>query len=227
MADLIVYLPDHGYAEDTPVYISWLDANYYTDDVDTDSFMLVTESGGSTRVQFSTSVTSGFIREFDDSAGTTAISNLWHLEGETVMVTSGGSVVATETVSGGSITLSSDVYTYQVGLPYAFSARTMRLEVPSSPTVQSRIKKINEVSIRHLKTSAGVGGQEFREEEGSDTLTKFTSDLNTTFSTASKDVSVPVKGGSSSEGYVVTESTGPQPMTILSIVISFDVKENR
>jgi hypothetical protein len=218
--DLIVYLPAHGYADDTPVYVSWLDTNYYVDDPDTDSFKLTLGTGGP-NVQFFTSITDGYIREFDDSAGTTTISGLDHLEGETVKVTSGGSVVATEVVSGGSITLASDVFTYQVGLPYKMKIRTMRLSVPQEGgTMQSRIKRIHETVVRYLRSKMGKSGQEYDGVE-------YLSDLNTDFNTDSQDVTTLTHGGFSEDAYTVITSEEPSPFTVLATVISFEVEERR
>ena len=97
MSDLIVYLPNHGYSDDDSIYVSWLNTMYYVSDKDDDSFKLATKSGGSTLVQFVLTITDGYIREVDASSGDATISGLDHLEGETVKITSGGSVVATET----------------------------------------------------------------------------------------------------------------------------------
>ena len=71
MPDLICYIPNHGYSDDDPIYVSWLDANYYVSDKDSDSFKLATVAAGSTLVQFTETITDGFVREIDDSAGTT------------------------------------------------------------------------------------------------------------------------------------------------------------
>ncbi len=78
--DLIVYIPNHGYSDDDPIFVSWLDANYFVSDKDTDSFKIATTSGGSTLIQFSTTITDGFVRETSGS-GLTTISGLDHLEG--------------------------------------------------------------------------------------------------------------------------------------------------
>lgn len=223
MSDLLVYIPNHGYDNDDPLYASWLDDLYYVSDKDDDSFKLATTSGGAALVQFAATVTDGYVREVDDAddAGTTTISGLDYLEGETVKVTAGGEVVATEVVTGGSISLSSDVYTYQVGLPYKMKVRTMRLSVPQEGnTFQTRIKRIHETVVRYVRSKLGKAGQEYGGVE-------YLSDLDTTFSTTSQDDTKPTKGGLSTEAYTVITSDEPVPFTVLSTIISFEVEERR
>ncbi len=220
MPDLIIYLPNHSYDDDDMLYVSWLDANFFVSDKDADSFKLATELAGSILVQFTETITDGFVREVSDT-GTTTISGLDHLEGETVKVTSGGNVVATETVSGGEITVGSEIFTYQVGLPYKMKVRTMRLSIPQDGnTLQTRIKRINETVVRYIRSKFGKAGQEYNGVE-------YLSDLNTTFSTESKDATNPTKGGFSEDAYTVVISEEPVPFTGLATIVSFEVEERR
>ena len=177
MPDLLIYLPNHGYSDSDTITVSWLEGNFFVRDSDTQSYKISTTDDDLNFVQFSTTITDGFVREIDTSAGTTTISGLDHLEGETVKVTSGGTVVATEVVSGGSITVSEDVFTYQVGLPYKFKVRTMRLAVPQPDgTLQTRIKRIDNTTVRHLRSIGGKAGVEYAG-------TEYLTDLWATFST--------------------------------------------
>ena len=89
LSDLIIYLPNHGYADDTSVYVSWLDGVYYIDDPDTNSFKL-TDGADGTNLEYSSDITSGYIREVDTSSSVTSVSGLGHLEGETVNVVDEG-----------------------------------------------------------------------------------------------------------------------------------------
>ncbi len=220
MPDLICYIPNHGYSDDDQIYISWLDANYYVSDKDANSFKLATTSGGSTLVQFTETITDGFVREVTVS-GVTTISGLDHLEGETVKVTAGGNIVGTEVVSDGAITISSTVYTYQAGLPYKMKVRTMRLSVPQEGnTFQTRIKRIHETVVRYIRSKSGKAGQEYNGIE-------YLSDLDTTFSTIAQDDTKPTKGGFSEDAYTVITSDDPVPFTVLATIISFEVEERR
>jgi hypothetical protein len=230
MPNLIYYIPNHSYSVGDTIYESNLDANFFVRDPDNDpsidanSFMISTTDDDLNIVQFTTTVTTGFVREVDTSAGTTTISGLDHLEGETVKVTSGGAVVATETVSDGSITVSSDVFTYQVGLPYKMKVRTMRLAVPQeSGTIQTRIKRINETVTRYVKSIGGKAGVEY---DGTEYLT----DINAEFSNDSADTDKDArlsKGGFNEDAYTVIRSDDPLPFTGIATIVSFEVEERR
>ena len=81
MPDLFLHIPNHGYSGNVNVYVSWLDANYWTSDETANAFKLTTTEGSSTYIQFSESVTDGFVREVTEN-GVTTITGLNHLEGE-------------------------------------------------------------------------------------------------------------------------------------------------
>ena len=225
MPDLLFYIPNHGYSiSDT---ITWLDANYFVRDddndpaIDADSFKISTTDDDLNVVQFATTITDGFVREVDIATATTTISGLDHLEGETVKVTSEGSVVATETVSSGSITVASNVFTYQVGLPYKMKIRTMRLSVPQDAnTFQSIIKRINETVVRYIRSKSGKAGQEYGG-------TEYLTDLTTTFSVDSQDDTKLTKGGFTEDAYTIVTSDDPLPFTVLATIVSVEVEERR
>lgn len=230
MPDLICYIPNHGYAISDTIYVSWLDANFYVRDddndpaIDADSFKISTDDTDDNIVQFTETITDGFVREVDLSAGTTTITGLDHLEGKTVKITSGGAVVGTETVSDGSITISSPVFTYQTGLPYKMKVRTMRLAVPSQDTtIQTKIKRIHSVVVRYIRSLLGKAGQEY---DG----TEYLRNIDATFSTESQDTpndSRLIEGGFTEDAYTVITSEDPLPFTVLATIVSFDIEERR
>ena len=217
---LIVYIPDHGYT-DSYVYVSWLDDYYYTQDEDSHSFALVATQLGSDYVEYTETVTDGYVREALE-AGTTTITGLDHLEGEIVKVTANGALVATGTVSGGSVTIpGTAVVTYQAGLPYKMKVRTMRMSIPQDGnTLQSRIKRISETVIRYIRSSLGKAGQEY---DGTEYLT----DLDTTFSTEAQDDTKPTLGGFTPDAYTVITSDDPLPFTVLASIVTVEVEESR
>jgi len=219
MADLIVYIPNHGYANDDPLYISWLDEVYYVSDKDDNSFKLATTAGGAILVQYTENVVDGYVRKVA-GAGSTSITGLDHLEGETVKLTSEGSVVATEVVSSGAITVSPGVYSYQVGLPYKMKARSMRLAVPPPGMIQTRIKRIISTNIRYIKSVGGRAGQEYGGVE-------YLADINATYSTESQDTPKDNRltfGGFSEDAYITIVSNDPLPFTVLAVVVEVEVE---
>lgn len=222
MSDLVLYIPNHGYSDDDHIYISWLDTTYYVSDKDSDSFKLATELGGTTLIQFSDVVVDGFVREVTGS-GYTTISGLDHLEGETIKVTAGGSVVATEVVSSGSVTVPATVFTYQAGIPYKMKLRTMRLAVPPPNVIQTRIKRITSTVVRYIRSIGGKAGQEYDGVE-------YLGDINATFSTVSQDTPKDnrlTSGGFSEDAYTIVVSDEPLPFTVLATIVTVEVEEKR
>ena len=219
MPNLICYIPNHGYSNTDQIYVSWLDANYYVSDKDSDSFKLATTSGGSTLVQFTETVTDGFVREVDVS-GVTTVTDLGHLEGETVKITAGGNVVGTEIVSGGSITIASTIYTYQVGLPYIMKGRSMRLAVPQVPSaLQTKIKRVTSVTVRYIRSLLGSAGTEYGG-------TEYLRPIKAVYSTDSADTDEnnrAIEGGFNEDNYTTILSDDPVPFTVLATITEVEV----
>jgi hypothetical protein len=219
MPDLVCLIPNHGYADETPVFVSWLNGIFFVHDPDQNSFKLEVAVDGDV-VQFETTITDGFVRE-DSGTASTTVTGLHHLEGETVVLTSGGEVIGSFIVSDGSITLPEELTSYQVGLPYRMKIRTMRLSIPQQGnTVQTRIKRISETVVRYIRSKLGKAGQEYDGIE-------YLEDLDTTFSTQSQDDTKLTKGGFTEDAYTVISSDNPMPFTVLSTVISFEIEERR
>jgi hypothetical protein len=220
MPDLIILIPNHGYSESDFIYYSPLDINVYVRDPDAASYKISTDDSDNNLVQFTETITTGFVRQVD-ATDTAIIDGLEHLEGETVKVTSNGEVVGTETVVDGSITISSSVFTYQVGLQYKFKVRSMRLAVPQQVgTIQAKIKRVIETVTRYIRSSLGKAGTEY---EGTEYLTE----LNTEFSTDAADNSPDTRastGGFNKEAYTVITSDEPVPFTVLATIIEVELE---
>jgi len=228
MPDLICYIPNHGYADETPVFVSWLGGNFFIHDPDQDSFKLE-EAVDGVVVQFTETITNGFVRE-DAETPISTIAGLDHLEGETVTVTSGGEVIGSFVVSNGIITLSSELTTYQAGLPYTCKIRSTRIASPQiGNALQGQIKNINRLTTRYVKTKEGKVGVEYPVTSNSDeeVMTEFLQDMNAVFDTDSRDVKRPADGGMNTDGYVVHKSEKPFPMTIISNVVELTIEETR
>ncbi len=88
-----------------------------------------------------------------DSTATTTITGLSHLEGETVAILGDGAVLPTQAVSSGAITLSESVSVAQVGLPFKYILKPMRMDQNTRRgTSKGSIKKIAEAVISFYKT---------------------------------------------------------------------------
>ncbi len=216
MADLIVSIQNHGFANDDELFISWLNVNRFVSDKTTDSFKLATASSGSTLEQFSTSITSGFVRESIASAATTTLTGLSHLEGELVQLTINGAFIGFFTVSSGAITVPSAVYTeYNIGMSYISTVQPMKLDL--SGTGLSVTKKPNRAVISLHNTVGGKIGPDtsnldsivYRQAGASgDEFPYFTGDLE-----------ISLAGGYSRQGNIVVRQDEPLPMTLLSLTI--------
>lgn len=214
MADLIVYLPNHGYANDDLLYVSWLDSNYYVSDKDTDSFKLVETLGGSDTVSFTTTQTSGYVRTTTGS-GLTTISGLDHLEGETVYILANGNIVDNGIVSGGSVTVVSSVTDYIVGLNYISTLQPMKLDI--SNTGLSVTKKPTRMVISLDQT---VGGRIGSSTTNTDPIKYIQAgESGEEFPFFSGDIEMPIPGGYSRAGDVVVRQTEPLPMTVVAMTI--------
>ena len=101
-----------------------------------------------------------------DATTTTTITGLDHLEGETVAILGDGAVLPTKVVSSGSISLDESVSVAQVGLPYTYKLKPMRMDQNTSQgTSKGSVKKFAEVVIsffRTLNAKFGDGNTTFK-----------------------------------------------------------------
>ena len=149
------------------------------------------------------------------NSGTTEVTGLNHLEGESVQILVGDAVFPNQTVSGGSISVtlptSASYKSIEIGLGYTSKIKTMKIESGSQAgTAQARKKRYNEVVVRLYKSvGLSVNGDQipFRSSStpmGQD-IPEFTGD---------KRVS---NLGWNREGQIEIEQTQPLPMTVLGI----------
>jgi hypothetical protein len=172
--------------------------------MDANSFKLATTSGGATLIQFSETITDGFVRPITET-GTSIITGLEHLEGETVKVTSNGVVVTTAIVSSGSITVPIMLFTYAVGLGY--NATLVPMDIDLDGTGLSTTKRPNRVIINLNETIGGRIGQDTGAMVNIPDVDTLTTDF--------REISLP--GGYTRDTDVVVQQTEPLPMTVLSL----------
>ena len=89
----------------------------------------------------------------------TSLSGLGHLEAESVAINANGANHALKTVASGAVTLDHAVTKAHVGLNYASTLKTMRIEAGSTDgTAQGKIKRIDDVVLRlYRSVNARVG----------------------------------------------------------------------
>ncbi len=213
MPDLIVFLPNHAYSDSTAIFVSWLSANFFVRSADTDSFKISTTDDDLNFAQFTETITDGFVREVDIASGVTVIKGLEHVEGETVKVTSNGSVVGTEVVSNGEITINKSAFTYAVGKSYVATLIPMDIDIEG--TGLSTTKRPNRVVINLHETIGGKIGQDTGAMVNIPNVNTLTTDF--------REISLP--GGYTRDTDVVVQQADPLPMTVLGL--TYDIGANR
>jgi hypothetical protein len=204
MADLICLIPNHGYSESDSVSVSWLNDIFFVRDPSQNSFKISSTDDDLNLVQYTETITDGFVRE-DNEDAVTEITGLDHLEDETVVVTSGGAFVGTFIVSSGSITLNSPLTTYQVGKNYDSTLKPMDLDIQG--TGLATTKRINRIAVNLIDTIGGTIGPDVDHMEDIPT--------GTAPFTGFKEISIP--GGYSRDTDITIKQNLPLPMTVLSI----------
>ncbi len=151
-----------------------------------------------------------------DTGGSTTITGLGHLEGETVSVLVDGAVQTDKTVSDGQITIDESGDRVVVGLPFTYKVSPMRMDINTpAGTTHGSIKKISELVISFFATSLAQYG------DGTDT---YDIDFRTTEVYDSPpalftgDVTVSFDGGFSTEDNIIISGNKPLPCTVRAII---------
>ena len=153
-----------------------------------------------------------------DSAPTTNVSGLSHLEGQTVTILADGATHADKVVSNGSVTLDRPSKTVHVGYSYTSTVETLRLEAGADDGIsQGKIKRIHGVTARFYKT---VGAEIGPDVDNLDRVPFRDSSMNMDegipIFTGDKEIYFP--SGYETEARVVIRQSQPLPMTVLAIM---------
>lgn len=156
-----------------------------------------------------------------DTSGSTTITGLDHLEGETVQVMADGAQQADKIVDGGQITIDEAGTRVVVGLPYEYRLSPMRLDTTTAKgTTHGSIKKASELVMSFYKTlnaKFGDGVDQYdinwRTTENYDNPPNlFTGDIVETFD-----------GGFTTEDNIVISGSDPFPCTVRALIPRFEV----
>lgn len=157
-----------------------------------------------------------------DGDATTSITGLSHLEGETVAILGDGAVMPTQTVSSGAITLDESVSVAQVGLPFTYKLKPMRMDQNTRKgTSKGSIKKIAEAVISFYRTlnaryGDGVTTYKIQWRESSDNY----SDPPALFT---GDKVVIADGGFDREDPIEITGSDPVPCSVRAIIPKIEV----
>jgi hypothetical protein len=159
-----------------------------------------------------------------DGASTTILSNLNHLEGETVQILNEGAVEPPRTVTDGKITLDNATTKAQVGLGFTSTIQTLKLEGGSNlGSAQGKVHRVNEVTFRFYKTV----GAKFGATSGSNEIffrnTDDQMDTATGLFTGDKRETFPMDYTRNPRIWIVQDD--PLPMSVLAIIPLYQVFE--
>lgn len=145
----------------------------------------------------------------------TSVSGLSFLEGSTVAILGDGSVVPSQTVGSGAVTLDGPYARVTVGLPYTADLETLNLEVAEAGGVQGRMKKIARVTVRVKDTrgiSVGIKQSVLQEVKQRSQET-----LGSPMQTFTGDFPVQVPSEWTLDGRVHVQQAYPLPCTVLGL----------
>jgi len=150
-------------------------------------------------------------------AGTTTITGLDHLEGETVTVLANGATHPDKTVASGSITLERSSTEVEVGLSYTMDVDTVRPEIQTQQgTIQGVVKGWSKINARLYNTLGGtINGDVVETRVPSDPM-----DAEPPLYTDDFEVQ---NLGYDKHGRVNIQQTQPYPFTCLSITGILDI----
>ena len=150
--------------------------------------------------------------------GTTSLSGLDHLEGETVTVLADGAAHPDKVVSGGAITLDRTVQKAHVGLGYSSNMQSLGIEAGAADgTAQGKKKRIPYVTVRMFET---LGLQVGPDANTLDTVSFRTSahPMGAPPPAFTGDKQVGFPGGHDTEGTVYVRQPGALPANILALM---------
>lgn len=149
---------------------------------------------------------------------TATLTNLWHLEGETLKINAEGATHPDVVVENGRAVLVRPVGYAVAGLGYASRLQTMRIEAGSADgTAQGKTKRINEVTFRVLQSLGGEAGPDF---ENMAVLKYRTTavPLGQPPRIADDDLRILWEKGYETKGRLAIRQTAPFPMTVVAIL---------
>jgi hypothetical protein len=158
-----------------------------------------------------------------DGDPVTEVNGLHHLEGKPVAILGDGSVVPSQVVTGGAVTLDGAYRKVIVGLPYTADLETLNLELATQtgPTAQGQMKKIGQVTVRvkearGLKVGLNQGALAEVKQRSQETL-------GTALQPFSGDWQISVPSEWNRDGRIFVRQAYPLPATILDLIPEVNV----
>jgi len=153
-------------------------------------------------------------------APVSALSGLWHLEGQTVGVWANGATHPDRTVVNGKITLNDDVYTkVAVGLKYNSDGQMLRIEAGAADgTAQGKLQRAHRVIVRVWKTLGLKLGYELNDATMyRPPMRTSAMDTDTAVELFTGDIEATWEGNYTTENYICWRFDQPAPGTVLAV----------
>jgi hypothetical protein len=147
------------------------------------------------------------------------LGGLTHLEGKTVSILADGNVIPSQVVSGGQIDISTSgtFGTIHVGLPYTADLETLNIEVNTQDgTMQGRLMKVSEVTMRFLNSRGGYVGPD--ENNLTEIVQRTGEPLGSAIDLFTGDQKETLTSSYDAGGRVFFRQVDPLPVTILAVM---------
>lgn len=146
------------------------------------------------------------------------LTNLWHLEGETLSLNVEGGTHPDVVVTGGQVTLQRPASYAVAGLACPARLQTLRIEAGSANgTAQGKKKRIEEVVVRVVQTLGGEAGPNFN-ELGRLAHREPKVPMGTAPDISDSDRTIKWEGGYETDGRIAIQQAAPFPMTVQAIL---------
>ncbi len=148
-----------------------------------------------------------------------SVTNLWHLEGQTVAVFANGARQADKVVANGTVTLDSSAYSVTCGFPFTAQLQTLRVNTNNgqAPTDQGKRKDISALTVRVAATKGFKVGPDFsRLQNWAPSAQNFSG--TTTNGLYTGDYRRTISQGWNVEGQICIEQSDPYPITVLGVI---------
>lgn len=168
-------------------------------------------------------VDSGKSFDFGASPAST-LTGMSHLEGESLAILADGKVQPAAEVASGSVTLEAEYTKVHAGLAFDSIIKPMRLDADAIVGVtQGLTKRIREVFVRFYK-SLGCTVADGAGYEDTIDFRQNTDPFDSSPPLLTGDKQVDFDGGHDEAGNIIISQTEPLPMTVLALVIKYDVE---
>jgi hypothetical protein len=226
----------HGLATNDEVDLSDIDWEFdYDEDVGAESqpdqlnlkrYTITVLSPTTFSIPVDSSEFNGYVDGGKVRKAVSTVAGLDHLEGQRVVVLADGNVIRGKTVTAGKIIFPRKFSRIHVGLGYSSEIETLDVEIANAATLQGRLKKIAQVTVRFSRSRGlllGLGDQDDsylvemaqREDENYGEPTAL----------LTGDKKVPIDSGINSNGRIRLRQKDPLPMTILAVIPDIEVED--